>query len=252
MIDGTGTGTGTGTALAAPDGSDAALSAPRTAASLRRLTRLAWGVLLVGLAATAALALSFAADLRADADLRATGVHADGTVLHVDPDSKGSPGGARVSWGGSGADRTEYVVLGSDAGHYESGQQVEVIYDPHDLSRITLDDVPWTPPGADAAEGLLLLPAGLGLLIGSLLVWIRSRTRHLLAGRVWTPVRVEVVRTRGRLFLTGVDAWQSDVVGRWPRPDDAGEQDAWWVSDGRRAVFSPDQGGPLVLAKRSA
>ena len=204
----------------------------------------------MGLAATAALTLSIVAATRADADLRATGVHTTGTVLDVDPDSKSSPGGAEVSFEDeSGAVQMTYVPLDAYADDFEAGQHVEVIYDPADWSHITLDDAPWTPPDADAAQGLLLFPAGLGLILGALLVWIRSRTRRLLAGRAWTPVRVTVQRSRGRHFSTEDDGyWESYVAGRWPGT--AEEHDAWWVTDGRRAVFSPTHGGPLVLARR--
>ena len=62
--------------------------------------------------------------------------------------------------------------------------------------------------------------------------------------------------------------WRSVRCSAWPEPDREPlersgwglpdedpadvpyDQEAWWVSDGERAVFSPDQGPPLVLARR--
>lgn len=236
---------------AAPDGHDSALSSPQSAAALRRLTRLAQGVLLLGVVASAALIVSLVAGARADADLRATGVHTSGTVLRVEPDRKEQPGGVDVLIHHRDVDQTVHVRLGDAADAYVPGQTVDVVRDPVDLDHITLDDVPWTPPGLALTQGLLLVPVLLGLILGSLLLWVQTRTRRLLAGRVWTRVGVSLIRGQGRLFLVqDVGVWQSYVIGRWPRSASADEQMAWWVTDGRRAVFSPDQGGPLVLTRR--
>jgi hypothetical protein len=243
---------------AAPDGGDSALAAVATSASLTRLTRLAWAVLALGVGGAVALIVTVVAAARADADLRATGVHTSGTVLHVDRDSRDSPGGAEIVFWDGRADQMTYVYLDSYADDYTAGQHVQVVYDPADWDRITVDDVQWTPPSNDLAQGLLILPAGVGLLLGSMLLQVRSRTRRLLAGRVWTPVRVEVIRGRGRLFLTeDAGLWESYLAGPWPAADDTDRpdhephaRDAWWVTDGRRAVFAPDQGGPLVLTHR--
>ncbi len=84
----------------------------------------------------------------------------------------------------------------------------------------------------------------------------------------------------GCLFLTGYWAtvtvtggagdgfWRSGRYLAWPPEDwtpndrsghdlpdeDPGDvsadEPAWWVSDGTTAVFAPDPGGPLVLARR--
>lgn len=237
---------------AAVDGHDSALTGSGTTASLRRLTVLAWGVLAVGLAGVAGIGAGLVAADRADADLRATGVTVSGTIVHVDADDKYSPGGAEVTYRDETGAHTVYVRLDEYADEFTAGQDVEVVHDPADADRITIDHVPWTPRAADAVQGLSIVPAVVGVFGGPLLLQVRSRTRRLLVSRVWAPVRITVHRGRGRTFFTeDMTEWQSHLAGRWPRrPDDAQrpeEHDAWWVTDGRRAVFSPGQAGPLVL-----
>jgi len=239
---------------AAVDGHESALLCPVTAASLRRLTVLAWVVMAVGLAGVAGIVAGLVAADRADTDLRATGVTVSGTIVHVDADDRYDPGGAEVVYRDATGGHTAYVRLDDHADEFTAGQDVEVVYDPADADRITIDDVPWTPRAADAVQGLSIVPAVVGLLGGPLLLQVRSRTRRLVVSRVWTPVRIAVHRGRGRTFFTeDATAWQSYLAGRWPeRPDgdqSLGEHDAWWVTDGRRAVFSPNRGGPLVLTR---
>jgi hypothetical protein len=158
--------------------------------------------------------------------------------------------------------------LGDYANAYAEGDVVDVVYDPSDPDRFTIDDAlygfDWT--------GWVLAPSLLLALVapfGALRVMRARHMRRLLATRTWAPVRAEVIDSVYRWGFTTADGsvWRSGRYLGW-LPDwnphatsdhhlpDAGpleawiDQPAWWVSDGTSAVFAPDPGGPLVLARR--
>ena len=252
-----------GTPPATPDGAGAALAAGPTAAAIRRSTRVARAVMAIGVVGTCAVIAVFFIETEADATLRENGVTTVGTVQHVDPDGAWSPGGALVRFTADGESRTSYVGLGGYADDYAGGETVTVVYDPGAPDRFIIDDALYAPGWTEWPLRVALVAALVGGLPGILLTRARGRARRLLATRAWRPVRVRIVQDDGCLVFTTEDAaiWRSVVKGRWPAADhDARDtsdrmwtgdaaHEVWWVSDGRFAVFSPDQGSPLILVR---
>jgi hypothetical protein len=252
----------------APEGDAGALADPRTVAALGRVRRRAWLVAGLGTVGACVVLVIGAQEIEADENLRAVGVTTVGTVVQVDPDSWWSAGAASVSFTAHDVTQARDVTLGDYADAYAEGDVVDVVYDPSDPDRFTIDDAlygfDWT--------GWVLAPSLLLALVapfGALRVMRARHMRRLLATRTWAPVRAEVIDSVYRWEFTTADGsvWRSGRYLGW-LPDwnphatsdhhlpDAGpleawiDQPAWWVSDGTSAVFAPDPGGPLVLARR--
>lgn len=255
----------------APDGGyGAAASVDRTATALTRVSWWSRGLLTLGASGACAVVVLTTVQDRADTELRDTGVTTVGTVQRVDADEKYDSGGAAVRFTADGDTDDRYVSLGGYADDYVEGQVVDVVYDLADPARFTVDDVPFAPRWTEwplvlaVVTVLLTVPFGIVRLSGD------RRMHHLLRERVWTPVRVRVLPGEHRHEFTTADGlvWRSVRDDDWPEPnreplersgwglpdedpaDVPYDQEAWWVSDGERAVFSPDQGPPLVLARR--
>jgi len=250
----------------------AALGVERTAAALRRAARNGWAVVVLGVVCLIVFAALLSVGIRADSALRAEGGRSGGTVLDVTPDSKYSSGSARVEFAVAGQPRVEDVDLGGYADDYASGDTVEVFYAPSDTRRLTIDDVPYEPPWTTwpAIAAFVGAPAAGGG--GAWMLWQTRRCRRLLGAGPWQAVHVRVLSDDGsrlRFVVGSHEVWRARSAARWPtlnrRPrtlagwglpdEDPAEgpwgQLAWWVTDGRTAVFSPDQGAPLVLARRA-
>ena len=259
-----------GTSPAGAGGADAAVSAPPTAAVLRRADRHSWWLLAASAVGAGVLLGLFSLSLDSDSKLRDTGVTTVGTVDRVDPDGSQGEGSAYVEFTADGDTGTRQVSLGGYADEFVEGQVVDVVYDPADPDRFTIDDVPYGSDWWSVVVGFLI-----AAVTGSGMVAVRSRaaqrrTRRLLRSHAWTPVRVRVLcPERGSTFTTADGTvWRSRWDGSWPTPnreprklsgwglpdEDASgvstDQAAWWVSDGTTAVFSPDQGEPLVVVRR--
>ena len=248
---------------------EAALSVDRTSAALTRAGRKAGAVLALGIVGVCALAWLITVSAVADADLRENGITTVGTVIQVDPDQRLSPGGAAVQFTGGGDDEVRYVLLGSDAYDYVEDQRVTVLYDRLDPARFTIDDVPYEPTWTAWPLRAAILVSVVAGVLGIVEVRRCRRMRRLLRTHVWTPTRIQVWPGDRRLTFTMADGvtWRQASGVRWPTisreprklsgwglPDEdpadvPGDQPAWWVCDGTTAVFSPDQGAPLVLAR---
>lgn len=172
----------------------------------------------------------------------------------------------RFTAGGETAARS--VSLGAYADEYVEGQTVTVVYDLSAPERFTIDDVPyepewiWWPIGISASAGVWMAVVA----IRHVRAWLR--TRRILTSQVWAPVHVRVgPEEDGYSFTTADDVvWRCYQDVDWPTPardqercpkqappppGDPADQPAWWACDGRTAVFSPDQGAPLLLARRA-
>lgn len=259
-----------GTPLAAAGALDAAASAPLTAVALRRASRQTWWLLAASAVGAGALVALFSFSLDSDSQLRDTGVTTVGTVERVDPDGSQGEGSAFVEFTIDGDTGVRQVSLGGYADEYVEGQVVDVVYDPADPDRFTIDDVPYGSDWWFVVVGFLIAAVGGGVVVGLRWRAAHRRTRRLLRSHVWTPVRVRVLcPERGSTFTTADGTvWRSRWDGSWPTPnreprklsgwglpdeDPSGvptDQAAWWVSDGTTAVFSPDQGEPLVVVRR--
>lgn len=249
---------------------DAAVSDQRTAAGLFRAARRAWAAVAVAVVAGAALLGLFRMSLAGDTDLRNTGVTTVGTIVRVDPAVKWAPGGAVVRFTAGGDTSARYVSLGWYADEYEEGQTVDVVYDLSDPERFSIDDVGYEPRWMTwAIGGAITVTAAAGI-TGLRWASAHRRARRLLRTHLWTPVRVQVHPQDRSLRFTTADGacWSSLGDSDWPQlnreprqlsgwglPDEDPadvpvDQAAWWVCDGLCAVFSPDRGAPLVLARR--
>jgi hypothetical protein len=235
----------------------------RTAVALARDRRRAWAVLAVGATSVVAtIGLGTVID-RADRELQEGGVTTVGTVVAVHPDRKFQTGGADVSFSAGRSPGTRYVSLGTYADDYDEGQRVDVLYDPAAPERFTIDDVSYEPPWTTWPMVVSIVGA---LIVGPVGVWmVRTgrAARRLLNGGPWTRVRVRVLLEEKTCTFTTLDGthWLSSFGAHWPTPEGADPEraevgptdpdpaDAWWVRDGEQAVFSPDQGAPLVLAR---
>ena len=241
----------------------AAAAVPATAAALTRRGRQVRAVLGAGvLCAVAFGSLLWVMDL-ADRDLRATGTTVPGAVVEVHRDSRYSYGAADVRFRASGGARVERVALGAEADGYEPDDRVEVVYDPADPTRLTIDDVGYAPPWTHWPAVAAFVGGFVAFLVGPWWWLVQRRTRRVLAEGEWKPVRVRVWSADKRTWFRTPDGstWKAPVGG-WrrfdPRPGGPGDglrgpdgdgQDAWWVRSGDVAVFSADQGHPLVLAR---
>lgn len=229
-----------------------------------RITAVAGTLCLVGFFVAAALIGN-----NGDA-LRQSGGRTEGRVVVLNPDSGVNSGGADVRYSVDGTTFTRPVDLGADADNYTKGQLVTVHYELGDPENMTIDNED-NQPAWTVLPMIVALLAGLGAPPTAIVLGLRyRRTRNVLRSRGWSPVRVSVPsaeKGRGTLFtVADGSVWRSRM--RWPTPnreprelagwglpdeDPAtvpGDQAAWCVSDGRFAVFSPDRGAPLVLARR--
>jgi hypothetical protein len=242
----------------ATEGSGGALADPRTAAALRPARRRARVLAGLGAAGIGGVVLTASVEIGADDELRRSGVTTVGTVVEIDPDSLWDAGSASVHFTAGGDARSRPVALGGYADDYAEGDVVDVVYDPADPGRFIIDDALYGPNWTGwvllpALVLALLAPAGFARLI-------RYRdTRRLLATRCWALVRAHATDLDDRWMFTTDDGsgWRSGRYWLWlPEwaPHDAGGVDrderTWWVSDGATAVFAPDPGGVLVLARR--
>jgi hypothetical protein len=242
----------------ATERSGAALGDPRTAAALRRVRGRAWALAGLGAAGIAGIVLSAAGDIGADDELRRTGVTTVGTVVEIDLGRWWEMESASVRFTAGGDTRSRPVALGGFVDGYVEGDAVDVVYDPADPDRFIIDDALYGP----AWTGWVLVPALVLALVApfGFARLIRYRdARRLLAGRSWARVRVQATDLDDRWRFTTDDGsdWRSGRywlwLPDWARRDAAGvdpDKRAWWVSDGATAVFAPDPGGPLVLARR--
>ena len=255
---------------AVPEGGAGALSDQRTAAALTGARRRAWTLVGLGAVGACAVVALAAIEIEADEDLRAVGVTTVGTVLRVDPDGRWSSGGASVRFTAHGVTRARDVTLGGYADDYVEGQGVDVVYDPSDPDRFIIDDALYGPGWTGWALVPSLLVAFLAGPFGISRVSTTARTRQLLDTHTWAPVRVRVLFEDDRWEFTTADGvvWRAGRHVDWPEPNwepskrsDWGlpdedpadvpyDQHAWWVCDGTDAVFSPDRGAPLLLARR--
>ena len=249
-----------------------ALDDGRTATALRRAMRRGWAVVGLGLACVVAVVLLSSTMADADESLRAEGARTEGTVVSVTADTRWSEGSARVAFRVGGRERVERVHLAASADGYATGDRVTVFYDPEERDRITIDGIPYEPAWTHWPFILTIVgsvTAGPG---GAWMLRQARRCRRLLSEQPWQPVRVRVPaggRHHGLRFVVGShEVWRSRSAPRWPQvnreprllagwglPDEdpttvPADQDVWWVTDGRSAVFSPDRGGPLVHARR--
>ena len=258
------------TPIAPAGGHGAASSVERTAAGLARATRLARATLALGVVGACGVVLTAAVEIGADEELREVGVTTVGTVLRVDPDGALSPGGASVRSPRSGTpghgtsrsaatptttsrDRssTWCTTPPSRTGHHRR-RSLRAGVDgmgPRSLDRRSLDG---RSPGRLAAEHP---PARTPDAEDTS---VDAGPRPGTAGR-GGPLRLHHGRRSGmalgavqRLADAELGATRPFGVGL-PDEDPADvpyDQPAWWVCDGYHAVFSPDQGDPLVLARR--
>ena len=255
-----------------------AASFPATAEALARegrsSRRTGWAAIALGVVALIAFGIACAVFASQDADLRDTGVRTRGTVYELYPDQKGSTGKADVQFLVDGEPTFATVELGSAADGYERDQPVTVYYDPADPQRMTIDDVGYEPVGSATPLTIALVGGvgaiGLGIVSRRGARTRRSEVQQVLAGGPWRELHVRVLRTEGGTTFTteAGEAWSSGgewttydreprKLAGWGLPDEDPAdvpwgQDAWWVVDGERAVFSPDRGRPFVLARRSS
>ena len=259
------------TPQASADGHDAAVSVERTSAALTRATRWGGGLLALGIVGACAVVVMTLVSGAVATELREHGVTTVGTVSRVDPDGWFIPGGASVRFTAGGDPSVRYVSLGWDADYYVEGQEVTVVYDLAAPDRFTVDDVSYGSGGTTWGIRISLLVGIIAGFLGAVRMRVCLRLRRLLSARRWTPLRVRVLPAeRGESFTTadGI-VWRPVSDIRWPTlnreprklsgwglPDEDPadvpfDHPAWWVCDGTTAVFSPDQGAPLVLVRRT-
>ena len=264
-----------------------ALAEPATAAALPRPARWVRVAALVGVLCLAGWFLADRAVGAANDDLRAHGVRVTGTVERVETGVRGSSDSVVVRFRDGGAARSATVSVGITGPDHEPGDRVTVFYDPQDPARVTIDDV---DSSAGVHGGWpyiteLLRWLGIGVVLTAVLGWVRdrrsrARLRAALASGPWAPGPVRVGFTdddprfrdldEHATVLTTPDgtAWVRETTwpdgpGPWAAPPppwttgvgwtgvaEVREVEAWWVADGDTAVFSPDRGAPLLLARR--
>ncbi|MDX3188872.1 DUF3592 domain-containing protein [Streptomyces sp. MN03-5084-2B] len=227
-------------------------------ARLRRTARRAAAI-------AAAWALLFAGGLtgvlvaeRAAADLLATGVRVEGSVLSVQDPARGTPT-IRVRYRSPGASWTEEIVRDSDHA-YHVGEAVTVVYDAGDPEhvRTTLEG---NPDRILTWFGVVFLVTGfvvLPLAVTAALGW--GRRARAVAATGWRIATVTVVpRVR---HAQEIEARYRDGSGielrcapSLHRPDAVVRRRAWIGGWGRQMVvlfpYGPDRPGPHVVPVRA-
>jgi hypothetical protein len=239
-----------------------------TARALGRLRRSAVRSLVAGVVLLAAFVAVASVIGSANDELRSSGVRTAGTIYTLYPDQRGNSGHADVRFVVGGRERFGAVDLGAEADGYAEGQRVTVYYDRADPSRMTIDDVDNQPGWTVLPMFALSVGALAGFLGAAAFAFRRRRAARLLAREPWQRVRVVVRYADKRSLFTTPDGSVWRGSGPWPTynsepgwragwglPDlppeeDPPDQEAWWVHDERTAVFSPDRGEPLLLARR--
>ncbi len=251
-----------GAAAPEPPGAPA-LAGDRTATAVGGARRRAWALLALGAVSACGLVAVGTVLDRMDAEFMAAGVRTTGTVVQVDENFRGNSGSASVRFTVDGASRTHDVDLRGSVHDYSEGQDVVVIHDPVTPSRFTIDDLGYEPAWGSLILFPLLAGTLLAIPIGGWLVVANRRARRMLRDRPWSRVGVRAFRGERRCWFVTSDGsiWrsQADDDGTWVsaggaywydwRPPDSDES-AWWVTEGRNAVFSPDEGATLVRAHR--
>lgn len=235
----------------APEGSGGALADQRTVAALARVRRRAWLLAGAGIVGTCVLVGAFVTEIEADEDLRDVGVTTVGTVVQVEPDTEWSAGVAAVRFTADGNTGIRRVTLGGYADDYVEGDVVDVVYDPADPDRFIVDDALYGPEWT----GWVIAPSfGLTLVapFGVLRVAGVRRMRRLLTARDWArmPTEVEDLHHQWQFTTEGGSIWRSGRYLGWLPDWPSSGYSTCWVSDGTTAVFAPDPGGVLVLARR--
>ena len=245
-------------------------SMPRTRRALAATGRRVAATFLLGIVCLVGfgLAVTVVAD-RNDA-LRNSGGRTSGDVYDVHPDSGHSSGSVLVEYTVAGVVHHGRVDVGADADNYSEGQAVTVFYDRDHPSQMTIDDEDNQPSWSVWPVEMAFVGGSVSLIIAVVQELRRRTTRRLLHSGPWQSGRVRVLDAGKRSDFTTPDGavWRSGIGTRWPTPnqeprklsgwgltdeDPASvltDQPVWWVADGRRAVFSADQGMPLVLARR--
>jgi hypothetical protein len=96
----------------------------------------------------------------------------------VTPDSRDSSGSARVEFPVAGRLRVERVDLGGYADDYAAGDRVEVVYDLSRRDRLTIDDVPYEPPGTTWPAVIAFVGAPAAGASGAWMLWQAGRCRR--------------------------------------------------------------------------
>ena len=255
---------------------DPAISTPATAAALPGPRWWAWALAGWGLLCLLGWGIAHTVVAAAGGELRAGGVSTEGVVSEVVEHGRLRPDTATVSYRAGGRLVEGVVEPGLTGADYEAGQTVVVFYDAGDPARMTIDDV-------DPASGWgwVISLAGAGGLIWSAVGVIgvaqdrlgRRRLVRVLSGGPWRPVHVQVrledavqpdllvTTPDGGVWRAG-DRWRGQDLRLWTAPTSefregygwsrprSYDRDAWWVVDGDEAVFSPDTGRGLLLARR--
>ena len=208
----------------------------------------AWAVLFTG-----GLATVIAAD-RAAADLLATGVHTEGTVLSVEEQARGAPT-FWVRYHTPGASWTEEIVRGSGR-EYHAGEAVTVVYDPADPAHVRTTA---EANGSQVVEGFAVTALVAGFLVLPLAAsaawgwWRRARAVAETGWRIATVTVVPRVRRGPRIEVGYRDGSGIELrcAPSLHRPGDLARRRAWIAGWGRQMVvlfpYGPDKPGPQCV-----
>jgi hypothetical protein len=263
-----------------------ALSEPDTARALPRPRYGAWALAVLGVVVLLGWAIGTTVVRRAAQELRQEGRRTTGTVVTVHTGIRGASDRAVVAFVVDGEPIHATVDLGSDGVDHPPGSEVSVYYDPADPERITLGGIDNPPPG----WGWLVDVSGPAGLVWTVLGVIgtvgdrrrRGQLRATLTIAPWTQVHLRIgyeghdpvarqVSPRDTVLSTpdgtmwhAPAGWPSRVRDAWEAPATQFDErygwrapavhgrDAWCVVNGDLAVFSPDRGEPLLMARRLA
>ena len=224
---------------------------PATASAVRHMRRSGRLLVLAGVLLLAVFLVVVTVVGEVNDRLREEGTRTTGTVERTTPDTGHGSGSAEVTFRAGARTVAAVVHLGADVDGYAVGQRVTVYYDVADPHRMTVDDEDnqpaWTVPPM-----VVSLVAGVGCLVAAVVLAVRRRrTLGILRLGPWQAARaaVRTGKNEAVFVLPGGDAWRYTGPTAWPGGDPL-DQELWWVDDGRRAVFSPDRGRPLLLARR--
>ncbi len=170
-----------------------------TLPATRRSLRHRWAAALALVVVTVILLCVSAVIARADAQrlaLQQTGVRASGTVVALDVTPTGrtgfTDGSVQVQFPvtGQSAPTQTWIYVAGRVSSYQTGQSVEVVYDPSDPSRAQLAGVTTPPQGVPLGVPLIL--GGLLLVMTIVVTRHAARITRVLRRERWESVTCEV------------------------------------------------------------
>ncbi|HZE30529.1 MAG TPA: DUF3592 domain-containing protein [Actinoallomurus sp.] len=186
------------------------------------------------------------------------GVRVPGVVTTVSPNTKYQSGSVKVSYAAGQRRLTGRVDLGSRVTRFAVGQKVDVYYDRHSPTRMTIIGVNNQPAWSVWLMVLLIVVAVFVILTAVVRTWGDLRSRRILAGNPWREVHAYIAMDDANRVVAKISGPTSQDIYRSPSisvrlrglPPKLGvwRTGTLWIArgSGRHAVLALPMGGHLL------